>query len=203
MDKFLSLPADKQNKIVDAALASFGMNGYKKTSVSDIAQAAGISKAMVFHYFGTKKALYLYLIELCGETIMEAINKKFDNSVTDFFDRIKLAGDIKFEVIEKHPAILSFLRSVYYRENDQAIKPEIKAILANEKWKMFQEKIIFDGTDISKFKDNVDPKLVVKMLVWMSEGSFMHFSDAEDQDFKAKYKELIDCFDLLKKAFYK
>ncbi|WKB36067.1 hypothetical protein QS257_01870 [Terrilactibacillus sp. S3-3] len=69
--------------------------------------------------------------------------------------------------------------------------------------KCFKKKIIFDGTDISKFKDNVDPKLVVKMLVWMSEGSFMHFSDAEDQDFKAKYKELIDCFDLLKKAFYK
>lgn len=202
MDKFLKLPADKQNKIVDAALAAFGANGYKKTSVSDIARAAGISKAMVFHYFGTKKALYLYLIELCGRLFMEAVNKKFDNSVTDFFDRIKLAGDIEFEVMEKHPAIISFLKSLYH-EKDPAIKPEISTILANEKGETFREKIVFDGTDMSKFRNDVDPKLVVKMLIWLSEGCFMHFSDAEDRSFKVLYQELNDCFDLLKKAFYK
>jgi AcrR family transcriptional regulator len=60
MEKFFNLSTEKQQKIVDAALASFGANGYKKTSIRDIAAEAGISKAMIFHYFGTKKQLYLY-----------------------------------------------------------------------------------------------------------------------------------------------
>lgn len=56
MEKFLSLPMEKRNLIIDAALKSFGLHGYKKASISDIASSAGISKAMMFHYFGTKKS---------------------------------------------------------------------------------------------------------------------------------------------------
>ncbi|GCD11605.1 hypothetical protein Ctaglu_32280 [Clostridium tagluense] len=70
--------------IIDAALRTFGANGYKKASISDIAVAGGISKAMVFHYFGTKKALYLYLINLCGGTMMKEVNENFDNMIEEF-----------------------------------------------------------------------------------------------------------------------
>jgi len=55
LDKFFSLPNEKQKIIIDAALRTFGANGYKKASTNDIAFAAGVSKAMIFHYFGTKK----------------------------------------------------------------------------------------------------------------------------------------------------
>lgn len=55
LERFFRLSEEKQNSIIDAALKAFGINGYKKTSVSDIAAEAGISKAMVFHYFGTKR----------------------------------------------------------------------------------------------------------------------------------------------------
>lgn len=34
MEKFFNLPEDKQNTIIDAALKSFGTNGYKKSSIS-------------------------------------------------------------------------------------------------------------------------------------------------------------------------
>lgn len=37
MERFLSLPLEKQNTIIDAALRTFGASGYKKASVSDIA----------------------------------------------------------------------------------------------------------------------------------------------------------------------
>lgn len=76
----------------------FSTNGYKKASVSDIAIATGISKALVCHYFGTKKALYLYLIDLCINTIMNELHQKFDTSVTDFFARIKLQPVLKFRL---------------------------------------------------------------------------------------------------------
>jgi len=67
--------------ITDAALKSFGTNGYKKSSISDIATGAGISKAMIFHYFGTKKALYLYLMDLCGNMLMNEMNAKSSNPI--------------------------------------------------------------------------------------------------------------------------
>lgn len=200
MEKFLNLPVEKQKTIIDAALKAFGTNGYKKTSVSDIAAAAGISKAMVFHYFGTKKALYLYLVDLCGNTIINEVTEKFDSTITDFFDRIKLSTEIEIAVMKKHSAMPSFLVSMYY-ESDEEVVGDIKARITQGE--DFRSKIAFAGTDVSKFKDNVDLKLVMKMLSWIGDGFTNQFSGKGEVDFEAGAKEFYDCMDLLKLNFYK
>jgi TetR/AcrR family transcriptional regulator len=200
MENFFALPVEKQNIIIDAALKTFGANGYKKSSVSDIATAAGISKAMIFHYFGTKKAMYLYFIELCTNLVMKEIDEKFDHTVTDFFERIKLSTAIKISVLKKHPAILSFLTSIYL-ENDEEVKEDIKTVLA--KGEDFRNKIAFDGMDETKFKDGIDPKLVFKMLTWLGEGYATQLSNKPEVDFDALFKEFDACLNLLKNNFYK
>lgn len=201
MEKFSSLSAEKQNTIIDAALICFGTNGYKKASISDIAIAAGISKALVFHYFGTKKALYLYLIDLCTHIFMNEINEKFDNAVTDFFDRIKLAANIEISVMKKHPAILSFLDSVYF-ENDEEVKAEIKAILANSESESLRNKVAFEGIDASKFKDDIDPKLVMKILTLLTDGYLCKIPKT-GIDLDALCEEFDEYIDLFKRNFYK
>lgn len=202
LEKFLSLPIEKQNIIIDAALTCFGTNGYKKASISDIAAVAGISKALVFHYFSTKKALYLYLIDLCTRIILNELYEKFDNAVTDFFDRIKLAASIEISVMKKHPAILSFLDSVYF-ENDDEVKANIKAILANSESESLRSKIAFEGTDISKFKDDIDPKLVMKILNKLVDGYLSKMPTKARIDLDALCEEIDECINLFKKNFYK
>jgi TetR/AcrR family transcriptional regulator len=200
LEKFLCLRVEKQNIIIDAALKSFGTNGYKKSSVSDIATAAGISKAMIFHYFGTKKALYLYLIDLCVTILMNEIDEQFDNTVTDFFDRIKLSTSIEISVMKKHPAIPSFLTSVYF-ENESEVKEDIKVIFA--KSEDLKSKIAFDGMDASKFKDGTDLKLFMKMLTWLADGYTSQLLSKAELEFEVLYKEFDECMNLLKNNFYK
>lgn len=202
MEKFLSLSEEKQNLIIDAAFTCFGTNGYKKASISDIATSAGVSKALIFHYFGTKKALYLYLIELCGNILSNEINEKFDNSITDFFDRIKLLTNIKISVMKKHPAMLSFLNGVYF-ENDDEVKADIKTILANDQGENLRNRITFKGMDTSKFKDDIDPKLVMKILTWLTEGYISKLTGKTEFDFDALCREFDECINLFKKNFYK
>lgn len=201
MENFLSLPLEKRNIIIDAALTCFGTNGYKKASVSDIAAAAGISKALVFHYFGTKKALYLYLIDLCTHIIMHELDERFDNAVTDFFDRIKLAMAIEVSVMKKHPAILYFLDSVYF-ENDDEVKEDIKAILANSEGEGLRSKVAFEGIDASKFKDGIDPKLVMKILTLLTDGYLSKMPKTE-VDLDALCEEFNEYINLFKRNFYK
>lgn len=200
MDKFLSLPEQKQSKIIDAALNTFGTNGYKKASVNDIAAAAGISKAMIFHYFGTKKELYLYLIHYCGDLIIEEVNKNFDSSITDFFDRIMFASDIKLAVLQKHPSALSFLTSAYF-EQDGEVKGDIRAFI--EQSEGFRNKIAFDGMDTSRFKEGVDPKLVMKILLWMADGFVNYYETQSQRNIKELTNEYYECMNLLKYNFYK
>lgn len=200
MEKFFSLPVEKQNMIIDAALKAFSTNGYKKASASDIASAAGISKAMVFHYFGSKKTLYRYLIEFCANLFMNQIDEKLDKTVTDFFDRIRMATSIEISLMKKHPAIVSFLKSIYFK-NEEDVKGDIKDILT--KGEDFKNKIAFDGMDTFKFKDNIDVKLVMKMLTWIGEGYTAQLSNNAEVDYNALSKEMDDCLDLLKNNFYK
>ncbi|WP_315068784.1 TetR/AcrR family transcriptional regulator [uncultured Clostridium sp.] len=200
MEKFLNLSKEKQNTIIDAALKTFGTNGYKKTSISDIAAAAGISKAMVFHYFGTKKALYLYLINLCGSIMINEINEKFDNSITDFFDRIKMSSNIEISAMKRHAAIPSFLTSAYF-ETDEEVKEDLKAIFASSE--DFRNKIAFDGMDTSRFKERVDLRLLMKMLLWMADGYTKEISNKTEINFDTMLEEFNECLNMLKNNFYR
>ena len=200
MEKFYNLSLEKQGIIINAALDSFGTNGYKKTSVSDIANAAGISKAMIFHYFSTKKDLYFYLLNFCVNLVMEEINNKFDNSITDFFERIKMATTLKVAVIKKYPATLLYLNSVYY-ENNEEVKDRIASIMSQGD--TFRNKFVFEDLDYSKFKDSVDVKLVMKMLMWMSEGFVNPSKSLQPDDLDAICNDFYESMNLLKNNLYK
>ena len=53
--RFYSLPEEKRSAILNAGFHVFSQNTYKKSPMSEIADAAGISKALMFHYFHNKK----------------------------------------------------------------------------------------------------------------------------------------------------
>jgi TetR/AcrR family transcriptional regulator len=47
-----------RTEILAAAEALFARSGYSGTSIDAIAQASGVSKGLILHHFGTKRALY-------------------------------------------------------------------------------------------------------------------------------------------------
>ncbi|MDR2547461.1 MAG: TetR/AcrR family transcriptional regulator [Lachnospiraceae bacterium] len=200
MENFYSLRAEKQEHIINAALTVFGKNGYKKASIADIAGLAGIAKGMVMYYFGSKKNLYLYLVELSGKVMTEELEKGLDPEVTDFFDKIRMMSDIKMLIMKRYPALMTFLANVYY-ETDAEVADEVKSFMA-EGLKT-REKMVLIATDTSRLKEDINPQLLDKFLVWTGEGmgttilkdSTMETIDEHMQDF---YKVL----ELMKKYFY-
>ncbi|MCW2785467.1 MAG: TetR/AcrR family transcriptional regulator [Marmoricola sp.] len=55
--------ADREGQILDIACRAFGTAGYASTSVADIAEAAGISKPLIYNYFGSKEGLHALCVE--------------------------------------------------------------------------------------------------------------------------------------------
>lgn len=49
---------EKVDRILEAADELFGEQGYDAVSVRDVARAAGVNKALVFYYFGSKDELF-------------------------------------------------------------------------------------------------------------------------------------------------
>ena len=59
--------------ILDAALVVFSGRGYHASSIDEIAQAAGISKALIYEHFPSKKDLHASLLERHVQEIFERL----------------------------------------------------------------------------------------------------------------------------------
>ena len=53
---------DRQATLIASAAALFAAKGFKGTTTKEIARAAGVSEALVFKYFPTKRALYAAIL---------------------------------------------------------------------------------------------------------------------------------------------
>jgi AcrR family transcriptional regulator len=50
--------ADREQQILEVAGRVFGEHGFAATSVADVAREAGISKPLIYNYFGSKEGLF-------------------------------------------------------------------------------------------------------------------------------------------------
>ena len=62
-----------REKLLDAGRELFGTHGYDATSVSDIGRRAGIAKSVLYHYFGSKSALYEELVRHDADTLVATV----------------------------------------------------------------------------------------------------------------------------------
>jgi len=167
MRKFLSLPQEKQNRIVEAAMNLFGEVGYKKAYISEIATAAGISKALVFHYFGSKKGLYSYLVYYTGKIVMTEAQHDRDTENKDFFERVAITVKFRLSIKSRYPAMNLFMESVY-NEDDPEVTADIERLLSisND----MHSKVEVSGSEAGFFKGGVDPVQVAELIEKYTEG---------------------------------
>jgi TetR/AcrR family transcriptional regulator len=64
---------DKRRAILAAATALFAEHGYDRSSISDVAKACGVSKALLYHYYGSKEVLLYDIIEHHLDRLLVAI----------------------------------------------------------------------------------------------------------------------------------
>jgi AcrR family transcriptional regulator len=57
------------------ALERFAAGGFHATSMEDIAEAAGVTKPVLYQHFRSKRQLYLELLDDVGGSLMDAIAK--------------------------------------------------------------------------------------------------------------------------------
>src|SRR4029077_5699200 len=56
-------PDERPRELLEAALDGFAQRGYRNTRLDDVAEAAGVTKGAIYHYFDTKEDLLLGVIE--------------------------------------------------------------------------------------------------------------------------------------------
>lgn len=112
----------EKEKILDACFPVFANNGYGKTTTAMLAEAAGISKALIFHHFGNKKNLYLSLIKRCFEKMIPRIEARTPESYKDFFEAKEKIGIYKTDHFQNNPLLGRFMYEAFYMTPVELVK---------------------------------------------------------------------------------
>lgn len=201
LSKFESLPEERREAIVGAAVEAFGKNDYKGASTETIARRAGISKGLLFFYFKNKKELYLYLMEHLMDKVSSLVVDDAFYEIDDFFELLVYAAETKRDVLGKFPYLLEFSVRAFYPEHKD-IKDTMDGWTQRQIDLMFST--YFKNVRFDRFRDDIDPKYVLNMLIWMADG-YLHQQRALHQrlDMDGMLDEMYRWCDMLKTYTYK
>ena len=119
---------ERRRQIVEVAVRLFSEHGFRGTTTKEIAQAAGVSEAIIFRHFATKEELYTAIIDYKGcaglgaspveqgeglPPVVEKICCRVGEAMTAGDDRAVFEG-VALSMLEHHRADPEFLRLLMY-----------------------------------------------------------------------------------------
>lgn len=157
------MPSDnpeRENRILDAASELITHYGYDKTTVSDIARQAGVSKGAIYLHFDSKERLFDTLIMRETLSITEELLDRVDNDPNG--GTILSLYKHSLMIIGEHPLLRALTTSDkrilgdYYRRNSSRMLAQNQQTYGVELIQMFQE--------ANLIRSDLNPKIVSYIL---------------------------------------
>ena len=67
-------PDDRRNELLALGAEVFGQRPYDEVRIDEIAERAGVSRALMYHYFPDKRAFFAAVVRAEGERLFQATN---------------------------------------------------------------------------------------------------------------------------------
>ena len=198
--KFFSLPEDKQQAMLNAGFHVFSQNTYKKSPMSEIAEAAGISKALLFHYFHNKKELYLFLWDTCARVTVEEMEKSGCYEQADLFDSMNYGMQAKMRITRRYPDMALFAVKAFY-EKDPEVAGEIQKSM--EGYLSIHARRKLQEVDPNNFIPGIDLNMMYMEMYWASEGYLWEFLQRGNMDFDEMERGFQRLLDFWKSVYLK
>lgn len=196
-EKFFDLKKEKQDRMINASLKVFGMRGYQFASTDDIVREAGISKGLLFHYFGSKSGLYSFIYDYSVRYMSLELKAAVDASETDFFALQKQMESGRLLVLKNYPCMQLFLEKCNSENTSEALlaieeKKQEFAALCDSFDAQADPGLFPAGTDLQKLRNILRYTLKCRMEECFADGSFQA---------ELHYRENIAYIEFLEKLF--
>lgn len=181
---------EKREKILRAALEEFANYGYEMASTNRITAGAGVAKGLLFHYFGSKKDLYLQVLDLCIENFTTKLEKKFSLLSDDVLERLLKINQIKLELAAEEPLQQEMLTSAFINPSAE-LAGEIKKrhdFLLEKYMPYITENINWD-----KFKPDINRGKALELVIMVTNALGDKYVEMYKQQ-KKPYSELMQQF---------
>lgn len=183
MEHLDKLPLEKRDAILQAGIEEFSQRAYTDANTDTITQAAGISKGLLFHYFGSKKAFYLYCLEVALDRLVAS---KLVTDGADFFEMLFRMMDEKIRLCRDFPKE-TLLVNLAARDASAAVHVEKLALFAQYSAQNANVSQLLMRRAIAKLplKEPDDPKVLDALMLYIN---------AINQKYLLQYRETPQLF---------
>lgn len=154
--EFMSKKIDIESKILDSAYKLFLRQGYKNTTMDDIAQELGMSKKTLYQYFPGKIELLAASFDILKSKLSLKVDTLLDNRYIPFTAKLKSM----LTVIATDLAPISNQLLEDMREHAPQIWGELQEYIREAGYLRFQ-KLIHEGVEKGYVSSHVNTSLVV------------------------------------------
>jgi TetR/AcrR family transcriptional regulator len=93
----------EKESVLDSCFIMFSKYGYRNTTTAMLAEKAGISKALLFHHFKSKKQIYLSVLErIFDKMSLEVVDEPL-TEYKDYFEARANSGHNKISYLRSNP----------------------------------------------------------------------------------------------------
>ncbi len=197
--KFFDLKKEKQDRMINAALKVFALQGYRHASTDDIVREAAISKGLLFHYFESKLGVYTFVYDYSVRYMTLEFHTTIAEGETDLFELLKQQEAARMHAMRGYPYMQQFLnRSMAEDVSEALLAVEEKR---NNLLEVYEQ--VRGRMDFSKLPQGVDGERLYKMLDFTIKGLLSErFLDASFQP-EMLYTEIQDYLDMMRTLVYK
>ena len=197
--KFFDLKKEKQDRMINAALKVFALQGYRHASTDDIVREAAISKGLLFHYFESKLGLYQFIYDYSVKYMNLELRSTVDSREKDLFAIMKQEECARMHAMRGYPYMQQFLNRTASEDVSEALLAvEEKKNLLEETYEMINAQI-----DYGMLPEGVDGGKLRKMLDFTVKGLMTeHFQNASFQP-EMLYKEICGYLDMMRQLLYR
>lgn len=180
-----------RQQLLKSALVIFSEKGYTTTRLTDIAEAAGVTRGAIYWHFGSKKELLLQMLKEQVDPYFEIISHVIKESLTPSRKLEKIFNII----LEKLNRDKEFLAKQHYEFIELKIRgeiPEMKDFIKrrSENFSRLIHELIKSGISTGEFR-NVDPNTIITVLAAIIAGYGIICLD-KDSPFSINVKSIID-----------
>ena len=197
--KFFDLKKEKQDRMINAALKVFAIQGYRHGSTDDIVREAAVSKGLLFHYFGNKVGVYQFIYDYSVRYMTLELRSSVDSKESDLFTVLKQMERARMHAMRGYPYMQQFL-------NRSMSEDCYEALLAVEEKKNVLEEAcaaIDAQIDYTALPAGLDGEKLRKMLDFTIKGLMTErFQNASFQP-EMLYEEVCDYLDVMRKIVYR
>ena len=192
--KFFDLKMEKQDRMINAALKIFALQGYRHASTDDIVREAGISKGLLFHYFESKLGVYTFIYDY-SVRYMKLELGTVSAGETNLFELIRQAENARMRAMREYPYMQQFLN----RSMSEDVKEALLAVEQKREALLDAYEAIYSRADCSGFPAGVDGEKLRTMLELTISGIMTErFFDASFQP-EMLYREICEYVTMIQK----